>query len=258
MRTFRNLSYGLIFLAIICLFCLISFSQAHESMLVFTLLGVFVAMFAMSVIAFLASLLMYFNFKSNNVAMLKRRAARVYGELLHHKTLLIAAIDGEKHVSDWAHYLYDADDFPRTKKFLGEEYFLLLSCDSFSPNSEAARAYNAFRGLHDELTVFIRSLSYDRTECSKLRRRFRLKTGKELSSRTPVEKFYEHELIAETYEAMLMANEQALRTVEGLLVKIEKLEIELDKHYDAGLSWDANKKDLEARYQMWMNAATDD
>ena len=41
MRTFRNLSYALIFLAIICLFCLISFSQAHESMLVFTLLGAF-------------------------------------------------------------------------------------------------------------------------------------------------------------------------------------------------------------------------
>ena len=41
MRTFRNLSYALIFLATICLFCLISFSQAHESMLVFTLLGKF-------------------------------------------------------------------------------------------------------------------------------------------------------------------------------------------------------------------------
>ena len=65
MRTFRNLSYALVFLATICFFCLISFSQAHESMLVFTLLGVFVAMFAMSVIAFLASLLMYFNSKSN-------------------------------------------------------------------------------------------------------------------------------------------------------------------------------------------------
>ena len=70
MRTFRNLSYGLIFLAIICLFCLISFSQAHESMLVFTLLGVFVAMFAMSVVALLASMLMYFYTKSNNVTVL--------------------------------------------------------------------------------------------------------------------------------------------------------------------------------------------
>ena len=255
MRTFRNLSYALVFLATICFFCLISFSQAHESMLVFTLLGVFVAMFAMSVIAFLASLLMYFNFKSNNVAMLKRRAARVYGELLHHKTLLIAAIDGEKHVSDWTHYLYDPDDFPRTKKFLGEEYFLLLSCDSFLANSDAAKAYNAFRSLHDELTTFIRSISYDRTDCSKFKKRFRLKTGKELTTRTPVEKFYDYELLAESYDALLAANEQALRTVENLLVKIEKLEIELDKYYDAGLSWEANKKDLEARYQMWMNDA---
>ena len=253
MRTFRNLSYALIFLATICLFCLISFSQAHESMLVFTLLGVFVAMFAMSVVALLASLLMYFYTKSSNVTVLKRRAARVYGELLHHKTLLIAAIDGEKHVSDWNHYLYDPDDFPRTKKFLNEEYFLLLSCDSFMANSEAAKAYNAFRGLHDELTMFIRSINYDRTDCAKFRKRYRLKTGKELTTRTPVEKFYEHELLAETYEGLLQANEQALRTVEGLLVKIEALELELDKYYEAGLSWKANKKDLEARYQMWMN-----
>ena len=253
MRTFRNLSYGLIFLAIVCLFCLISFSQAHESMLVFTLLGVFVAMFAMSVVALLASMLMYFYTKSSNVTVLKRRAARVYGELLHHKTLLIAAIDGDKHVSDWNHYLYDPDDFPRTKKFLGEEYFLLLSCDSFFPNSDSARAYNAFRSLHDELTTFIRSISYDRTDCAKFRKRFRLKTGKELTTRTTVEKFYEHELLAETYEGLMQANEQALRTVEALLVKIEQLEITLDQYYEAGLSWNANKKDLEARYQMWMN-----
>ena len=255
MRTFRNLSYALIFLATICLFCLISFSQARESMLVFTLLGVFVAMFAMSVVALLASMLMYFYTKSSNVTVLKRRAARVYGELLHHKTLLIAAIDGEKHVSDWNHYLYDPDDFPRTKKFLNEEYFLLLSCDSFAPNSQPAKAYNAFRELHDELTMFIRSINYDRTDCAKFRKRYRLKTGKELTTRTPIEKFYEHELLAESYDALQQSNEQALRTVEALLVKIEKLEIELDKYYDAGLSWKANKKDLEARYQMWLNDA---
>lgn len=255
MRTFRNLAYALLFLASICFFCLISFSQAHESMLVFTLVGVFVAMFAMSVVAFLAALLMYFNSKNNSVAMLKRRAARVYGELLHHKTLLITAIDGDKHVSDWNHYLYDPDEFPRTKKFLSEEYFLLLSCDSFFSRSEAARAYNAFRGLHDELTTFIRSISYDRTDCAKFRKRFRIKTGKELTTRTPVEKFYEHELLAETYEGLLQSNEQALRTVEELLIKIEALEIAMDKHYEAGISWKANKKDLEARYQMWLNDA---
>ena len=48
MRTFRNLSYALLFLAFICFFCLISFTQAKERMLVFTLLGVFIAMFSMS------------------------------------------------------------------------------------------------------------------------------------------------------------------------------------------------------------------
>lgn len=254
MRTFRNLSYALLFLAVICLFCLVAFSQAKESMLVFTLLGVFVAMFAMSVVAFMASLLMYFHSKNSNVTVLKRRAARVYGELLHHKTLLITAMDGDKPVSDWGHYLYDPDGFPRTKKFLHEEYFLLLSCDSFCVG-EAARAYNAFRGLHDELTTFIRSLSYDRTDCAKFKKRYRIKTGKELTSSTPVEDFYQDEALTESYEALQAANEQALNTVEALLIKIEELEVELDRHYDAGLSWEANKKDLAARYQMWLNDA---
>ena len=255
MRTFRNLSYALLFLAIICLCCLVAFSQAQESMLAFTLLGVFVAMFAMSVVAFLASLLMYFNSKNSNVTVLKRRAARVYGELLHHKTLLITAMDGDKHVSDWGHYLYDPDYFPRTKKFLHEEYFLLLSCDSFCANSRAAQAYNAFHGLHDELTTFIRSLSYDRTDCAKFKKRYRIKTGMEMTSGTPIEEFYSDELLTESYEGLQAANEQALNTVEALLQKIEKLEIELDKYYEAGLSWEANKKDLAARYQMWLNAA---
>ena len=255
MRTFRNLSYALLFLAIICLFCLVAFSQAQESMLAFTLLGVFVAMFAMSVVAFMTSLLMYFHSKNHNVTVLKRRAARVYGELLHHKTLLITAMDGDKHVADWGHYLYDPDNFPRTKKFLHEEYFLLLSCDSFCAGSKAARSYNAFRDLHEELTTFIRSLSYDRTDCAKFKKRYRIKTGKEMTSSTPVEEFYSNEALTESYEALQTANEQALNTVEGLLAHIESLEIELDRHYEAGLSWEANKKDLAARYQMWLNAA---
>ena len=255
MRTFRNLSYALLFLAVICLFCLVAFTQAQESMLVFTLLGVFVAMFAMSIVAFMASLLMYFHSKNSNVTVLKRRAARVYGELLHHKTLLITAMDGDKHVSDWSFYLYDFDEFPRTKKFLNEEYFLLLSCDSFFAGGNASRAYNAFRGLHDDLTTFIRSLSYDRTDCAKFKKRYHIKTGMEMTSRTPVEEFYADEALKEAYEALQASNEQALNTVETLLNKIEALEIELDKYYDAGLSWEANKKDLNARYQMWLNDA---
>lgn len=256
MRTFRNLSYVLLFLSIFCLLFLVAFSQAQqESILLFTMLGVSIGMFSMSTVALIGSLLMYFYSKNNNVTVLKRRAARVYGELLHHKTLLITALDGDKPVSDWGHYLYDPDEFPRTKKFLGEEYFLLLSCDSFLSDSRAAHAYNAFRELHDELTVFIRSISYDRTDCAKFKKRYRIKTGKELTSRTPVERFLEHELLAESYEALQAANEQALRTVEGLLTKIENLEIDMDRYYDAGLSWEANKKDLAARYQMWLNDA---
>lgn len=254
MRTFRNLSYALLFLAVICLACLIAFTQAQESMVTFTLLGVFVAMFSMSVVAFLASLLLYFNAKNNNVVVLKRRGGRIYGELLLHKLRLITAMDGDKHVSDWSHYLYDPDEFPRTKKLLGEEYFLLLSCDSFLCNSDSAKAYNAFRELHEELATFMRSISYDRTDCAKFKKLYHITKGVEMTSRTPAEDFLSTESLTESYEALQAANEQALNTVDNLLNKIELLEIAMDKHYEAGMSWTSTKKQLDARYQMWLNA----
>jgi len=254
MRTFRNLSYALLVLAVINLACLVAFTQAQESMVTFTLLGVFVAMFSMSVVAFLASLLLYFNAKNNNVVVLKRRGGRIYGELLLHKLRLITAMDGDKHVSDWNHYLYDADEFPRTKKLLGEEYFLLLSCDSFLPNSQAAKVYNAFRDLHDDLAAFMRSISYDRTDCAKFKKLYQISKGVEMTSSTPYEDFQSPEGLAESYEALQSANEQALNTVETLLNKIERLETAMDEHYDAGMRWTTTKKTFDARYQMWLNA----
>lgn len=253
MSTFRNLSYALFFLSLLSLAMIFPFSRATYSMTTFTFLGVFVAVFAVSLVALIASLTMYFHSKNTAITVLKRRGGRVYAELLHHKILLISAIDGDKSVADWDHYLYNPDEFPRIKKFLGEEYFLLLSCDSFFCNSKAAEAYNAFKTLHDDFATFIRSVSYDRVECAKFKKLYERKTGRELTSSTPVEEF-QGEDFREAYEALLAANEQALNTVEGLLSKIENFEINLGRYYTAGIAWATTKKTLNARYQVWLHA----
>ena len=253
MSTFRNLSYALLFLCVLSLAMIFPFSRAASNMATFTFIGVFVAVFAVSLVALIASLTMYFHSKNTAITVLKRRGGRAYAELLHHKTLLISAMDGDKHVSDWDHYLYNLDEFPRIKKFIGEEYFLLLSCDSFFFNSKAADAYNVFKTLHDDFAAFIRSISYDRVECAKFKNLYLRKTGQEMTSHTPIEEF-QSEAFSEAYEALLTANEQALNTVEGLLTKIENFELNLDKYYTAGISWSTTKKNLDARYQVWLHA----
>ena len=253
MSTFRNLSYALLFLSVLSFVMILPFSQASASMTTFTFMGVFVAVFAVSLVALIASLTMYFHSKNTAITVLKRRGGRVYAELLHHKTLLISAMDGDKHVSDWDHYLYNPDEFPRIKKFIGEEYFLLLSCDSFFCNSKAAEAYNVFQTLHDAFATFIRSVSYDRIECAKFKKLYFHVTGQEMTSATPMEEF-QTEPLREAYEALLAANEQALNTVEGLLTKIENYERNLDKYYTAGIDWKTTKKTIDARYQIWLHA----
>lgn len=253
MSTFRNLSYALLFLSVLSLVMILPFSHASASMTTFAFIGVFVAVFAVSLVALIASLTMYFHSKNTAITVLKRRGGRVYAELLHHKTLLISAMDGDKHVSDWDHYLYNPDEFPRIKKFIGEEYFLLLSCDSFFCNSKAADAYNVFKTLHDDFATFIRSVSYDRIECAKFKKLYFHVTGQEMTSTTPMEEF-QTEPLREAYEAMLAANEQALNTVEGLLTKIENYERNLDKYYTAGIDWKTTKKTIDARYQIWLHA----
>ncbi|WP_298066734.1 hypothetical protein [uncultured Mailhella sp.] len=253
MRMYRNLALALLSLSLFSLLLLIPFTQATLAMASITWMGIFIAVFAVSLVAFLASLTMYFSSKNAGITVLKRRAGRVYGELLHHKILLISAMDGDKHLSDWDHYLYDRDEFPRLKKFLGEEYFLLLSCDSFFPRSAAARAYNDFKSLHNDLAAFMRSVSYDRIEYVKFKKLFALTTGREMTSKTPEEKFT-CEPFSEAYEALQAANEQSLRTIEALLARIEKYEIELDRYYSAGTAWKTTKKGLDARYQLWLHA----
>ena len=60
MSTFRNLSYALFFLSLLSLAMIFPFSRATYGMTTFTFLGVFVAVFSVSLVALIASLTMYF------------------------------------------------------------------------------------------------------------------------------------------------------------------------------------------------------
>lgn len=95
------------------------------------MLNVNIAVFAVALVAFIVSFIMYFHSKNVAITVLKRRGSRVYGELLHHKMKLIDVMDDEKPLADWESVLYSPDEFPRIKKFLYEEYFLLLNYDPF-------------------------------------------------------------------------------------------------------------------------------
>ena len=70
MSTFRNLSYALLFLSILSLAMIFPFSRATYSMTTFTCLGVFVAVFAVSLVALIASLTMYFHSKNTAITVL--------------------------------------------------------------------------------------------------------------------------------------------------------------------------------------------
>ena len=231
---------------------IVPFTKASMNMGSLTFLGVLIAVFAVSLVALTASMMMYFHDKDSEVTVLKRRGTRVYDELLRHKVLLISAIDGDQPVVRWNHFLYDTEEFPRIKTFLGTEYFLLLNCGIFFCDSKAGEAFNAFRNLHNELSDFMRSVSYDRVECARFRKRYARVMGKEMTSTTP-ESDFEHEALAEAWEAMQMANEQAMRTIDSILDEIEKYEIAMDKYFEEGSNWETYKKSMEASYQGWLH-----
>ncbi len=201
MKTFRNLTYALVTLCVLSLGIIMMFTDLGLDHPI--IMYVNSAVFAVALVALCASVIMYFHSKSLDITRLKRRGTRVYGELLQQKMRLIDAMDGDKPVADWDIFLYNEELFPRIRKFLYEEYFLLLSFDAFFPHSAGANVVNKFYDLHKELENFIRSLRYDRIEHGKLRRAYGKAYGQELASDTPEEDFSRSEL-KEAYDALLL------------------------------------------------------
>lgn len=253
MKTFRNLTYALMVLCVCALALVVLFSMPGESLMIPALLNVNSAVFAVALVALIAAFIMYFHSKNLLIIVLKRRGGRAYGELLHHKMRLIDVMDGAKSLADWDSLLFSEDEFPRIKKFLYEEYFLLLSYEPFLGKSAAAESVYAFCDMHKELENFMRSVAYDRIEYNRFRKLHQKVWGQDIAPDTPEENFTRPEL-KEAYDALNMANEYALFNVDHLLTVLDAQLTELDRHFSVGVPWPTGKNSYDAEFRLWMHS----
>ena len=252
MRTYRYLTCALIVLILVSL-GLAAFLGEGSSRLTIVAFNVSVAVFSVALVALIVFVVMYAQHKNSEILVLKRRGGRIYGELLQYKIKLIEVMDGEKPLADWENFLYNAEEFPRIKRFLNEEYFLLLNYDPFFENNESSRAVFAFRNLHKEFETFTRSVRYDLLEHTKFRRHFWEQTGRELTSETP-EEDYAIPAMEEEWNSILMASEYALFNVDRLLKLLDELLTALDAQFRGGVAWAYNKQTYNAEFQIWMSS----
>ena len=215
--------------------------------------NVCVAVFSVALVALIVFVVMYAQHKKSEILVLKRRGGRVYGELLQYKIKLIEVMDGDKPLADWENFLYNEEEFPRIKRFLNEEYFLLLNYDPFFEKNKSSAAVFAFRDLHKEFEAFTRSVRYDLIEHTKFRRHFREQTGRELTSETPEEE-YAIPALEEEWNAILAAGEYALFNVDRLLKLLDELLTALDAQFRGGVAWSYNKQTYDAEFQIWMSS----
>lgn len=253
MKTYRNLTYALALLSLCSLSLIVFFSLEHLGGPSPAVLNVNIAVFAVALVALIVSFIMYFHSKNVAITVLKRRGSRVYGELLQHKIKLIDVMDDEKPLADWESVIYSQEEFPRVKKFLYEEYFLLLNYDPFLTKSPATAAVNVFYDMHKELENFMRSVAYDRIEYNKFKKLYMKVCGHDLAPDTPESDFDRPEF-KEAYDALLSANEYALFNADHLLKVLDAQLTELDKHFSAGVPWHTAKASFDAEFQLWMNA----
>lgn len=252
MKTYRNFTYALAVLALFSLALLVFSSEESLGRATPAMLNVSSCIFAVALVSLIASIIMFFHSKNLTITVLKRRGSRVYGELLHHKMKLIDVMDDEKPLVDWESFLYSEDEFPRVKKFLYEEYFLLLNYDPFWGKSSATDSVNVFYDLHKELENFMRSVAYDRIEYNKFRKLYQKVYGQDIAPDTP-ESNYDRPELKEAYDALLSANEYALFNVDHLLKVLDAQLTALDVHFTAGVPWTTTKPSFDAEFQMWMN-----
>lgn len=253
MKTYRNLSCALAVLTLCALALTIFFSVEDLGGPAPAVLSAAIAVFAVALVAFIVFFILYFHAKNVAITVLKRRGSRVYGELLRHKMRLIDVMDDAKPLADWESVLYSPDEFPRIKKFLYEEYFLLLSYDPFLTKAAATAAVNIFYDMHKELENYMRSVRYDRIEYDKFKRLYRKICGHDLGPDALESDFNRPEL-KEAYDALFSANEYALFNDDHLLQVLDAQLAELDVHFKAGVPWSTAKSSFDAEFQLWMSS----
>lgn len=252
MKTYRNLTYALLVLTAISLGVVVTLSVEGLGRLPMALYNLSVSVASVAIVVLIVSLFMFFHSRNLEIVVLKRRGSRVYDEMLQHKMKLIEIMDGERPLSEWENFLYHQDEFPRIKKFLYEEYFVLLSYEPFF-HSRASDSVAAFHSLHKELENFMRSVMYDRIEYNKFRSQFHKEMGHDIGPDT-TEADFTSPMLEEAYEAILSANEYALQNVDNILKLVNGLMKGLDPHFRTGIPWSVTKAGFDSEFRMWMSS----
>ena len=251
MSIYKNLTFVLTILAVASLICIIVMLQPFLSFLHPSFVSAPVSVFALAVVGLGAAIVLYFNARSSYIKTLKRRGGRAYGELLQYKMKLIDVLDGHKPFVDSEKYLYSEDAFQRIKKFLYEEFFLLLQFEPFLPNTSAAKCVMSFYSLHKELEVFMRSVNYDKIDFEKFKVLYQKTFNQPITSRTAESNFEAPEL-KEAFDAITSAREYALTNTDHLLTFLDEHLTELDKFYSDGVPWKVTKSSHDSDFQLWM------
>ena len=115
MKLYKSLCVYFATICFIATFCILHFTFVSTDYIHLAFLSAPVSVFSVSVVGLVASFVMYKSTQQTLIILLKRRAGRVYAELLHHKMRLIDVIDGKRYV-DIEKYLYHRDAL-RLKNF---------------------------------------------------------------------------------------------------------------------------------------------
>lgn len=212
-----------------------------------------ISTFSVSLVCLVGSFVMYKSTQAVIITTLKRRAGRVYGELLHHKMRIVDIIDGKRSFAEIEKYLYPEDAFLKIKKFLYEEYFVLYIYDPFFKNTPSYHAVKDFISLHRDLETFIRSQNFDIIEYNNFKVLYQKTYRQPIIADTPEENFSHPDLV-DAMDSFNSGLDYALINADNLMVFIEAHLISLDKYFGAGVPWPITKAHFDSEFQHWIHA----
>lgn len=250
MKLYKSLCVYFATICFIATFCILHFTFVSTDYIPLAFLSAPVSVFSVSMVGLVASFVMYKSTQQTFIVLLKRRAGRVYAELLHHKMRLIDVIDGKRYV-DIEKYLYHRDAFIKIKKLLYDEYFALFSYDPFFKNTKSYKAVTDFNSLHQDLLNYIRSQHIDNIEYNNLKILYQKVYRQPIVADTPEENF-NHPDIIEAMENFRSNLDYALNNADTIMNFIDTHLYTLDEYFNTGESWAAIKERFDQEFQHWV------
>ncbi len=257
MKIYKNLCIYFATICIISAVITLSFTFSRFDFLHLAFLSAPVSVFSVSMVGFVASFVMYKSTQTTLIALLKRRAGRCYGELLHHKMRLIDVIDGKRSFVDFEKYLYPRDAFIKIKKLLYDEYFALFSYDPFIKTNKSYKAVTDFTKLHQDLLNYIRSQHIDNIEYNNFKILYQKVYKQPIVADTPEENFNHPELI-EAMENFRSGLDYALLNADTLMTFIDNHLYALDEYFGTGEPWSVIKERFDQEFQHWVQNPDED